>query len=646
MKFHHVVVFSLLFLVVTEDEPFVDSGSEYAPSNCSSSESEDRQLSEHEGDKETPVRNSRKKRKNEEKWKRNIRKRKRAAGKEYENVKGNTVTAKRFEDKDCPCLKKCHLKFSQERREILFKNFYALGSHTLQTAYIFGQVRIQGKQRTYGNQGIKRKENTRVYFLSDEKGEEHQVCKEFFKQSLGVSDGRITRALITKKTTGTPKSDQRGKSSSANKTSYVKTEEVKNFINKFPVYESHYSRAKNPNRKYLSPDLDITKMYNLYKMEVQEPVSMFVFRRIFNTNFNLKFHAPLTDSCRKCDAFEIKIKAAEKDSKEYEELKRSQEIHHRKAEAARMGMKRDAEAAKLDNDLTVISFDLMKTLATPVISTGVAYYKRQLWTFCFGIHDLQTDATHMYMWDESVASRGPQEIGSCIAHYIKNNVATSKLVMYSDQCGGQNRNFKMAAVCTYIVSSPDFTVETIDHKFLVSGHSYLPNDQDFGLIEKNKKHYKNIYVPSNWVQVVSETRKRKPFNVVVMTQSDFFSTKGLEKALTHRKTTNEGDKVQWLHIQWLHYIKNNPGIIYYKYSNNEDVQFYEVNMKKRGTTSFQELASTSPLFDGPKAITIAKYNDLLSLLEYIPPVHHNFYRQLLHNARAEEDASVSDENDN
>lgn len=39
-------------------------------------------------------------------------------------------------------------------------------------------------------------------------------------------------------------------------------------------------------------------------------------------------------------------------------------------------MKRDAEAAKAGVvDLTVISSDLMKTLPTPVASTGVAHYK-------------------------------------------------------------------------------------------------------------------------------------------------------------------------------------------------------------------------------------------------------------------------------
>lgn len=78
-------------------------------------------------------------------------------------------------------------------------------------------------------------------------------------------------------------------------------------------------------------------------------------------------------------------------------------------------LKDDAEKGKDPvHDMTVISFDLMKTLPTPVISTGLVYYKRQLWTYCFGIHNLSTKEAYMYVWNEAVASRGPEEVGSCI----------------------------------------------------------------------------------------------------------------------------------------------------------------------------------------------------------------------------------------
>lgn len=45
----------------------------------------------------------------------------------------------------------------------------------------------------------------------------------------------------------------------------------------------------------------------------------------------------------------------------------------------------------------------------------------------------------------------------------------------------------MANLFSFIVANDKYCVNEIDYKFLVSGHSYLPCDQDFGLIEKQKK---------------------------------------------------------------------------------------------------------------------------------------------------------------
>ena len=61
-------------------------------------------------------------------------------------------------------------------------------------------------------------------------------------------------------------------------------------MSKFPCYQSHYSRQDNPNRKYLSPDLSISKMYALYKEEQgEQAVSEWKYRQVFNSSFNLTF---------------------------------------------------------------------------------------------------------------------------------------------------------------------------------------------------------------------------------------------------------------------------------------------------------------------------------------------------------------------
>lgn len=60
-----------------------------------------------------------------------------------------------------------------------------------------------------------------------------------------------------------------------------------------------YSKETSVNRKYLALHLNIKCMYKLYKEQIQEPVSFFIFQNTFNKKFNLHFHAPVTDSGKK-----------------------------------------------------------------------------------------------------------------------------------------------------------------------------------------------------------------------------------------------------------------------------------------------------------------------------------------------------------
>jgi len=89
----------------------------------------------------------------------------------------------------------------------------------------------------------------------------------------------------------------------------------------------------------------------------------------------------------------------------------------------------------------------------------------------------------MYVWDETIASRGAQEIVSCILKHVKNLRSERHIIAYSDMCAGKNRNIKVALMWLKIVKTLENNVEIIDHKFLISGHSFLPNDRDFGVVE-------------------------------------------------------------------------------------------------------------------------------------------------------------------
>lgn len=157
----------------------------------------------------------------------------------------------------------------------------------------------------------------------------------------------------------------------------------------------------------------------------------------------------------------------------------------------------------------------------------------------------------------------------------------------------------MAALCDYIVTNPKYHCKEIEHKFLVSGHTYLACDQDFGLIEKQKKYHPEVYVPDDWLQVILAARK-PPFIVKKMEKDDFFSFDPLLNNITNRKVqevvsrvnnqvVKQKHKVQWLKMQWLRFTFSEPLTMYYKYSNTEEVPFFNVNLKKRKTCDVRSL---------------------------------------------------------
>ena len=111
--------------------------------------------------------------------------------------------------------------------------------------------------------------------------------------------------------------------------------------------------------------------------------------------------------------------------------------------------------------------------------------------------------------DETVASRGAQEISSCVIKHLKVQASSKKRVtICSDTCTGQNRNIKMTLALMRFVQSNETSIEVIDQTFLVSGHSFLPNDSDFGSVELAPKD-KSIYLPHQWCEIMFSCRRKK-----------------------------------------------------------------------------------------------------------------------------------------
>jgi hypothetical protein len=370
-----------------------------------------------------------------------------------------------------------------------------------------------------------------------------------------------------------------------------------------------------------------------------EPVKASMYRTIFNTRFNLRFKKPHTDTCTTCDTLENQIKYGETEDV-IAEKKKEQEEHLLQQEKAKDAKKRAMHFAKaMGKTVRAVCFDLEKTLPTPLLTCSKVFYLRQLWTYNFAVHDLVTNDASMFMWHESDGSRGSAEVSSCLLRYIHDLPTTVRhLIAFSDNAGGQNKNVHVVKFWAYVVNSTH--LETVDHKFLVSGHSYMECDRDFGLIEVLRKKSTNLFVPDDWMTLV--TKASRKFSVFRMSNTSFKSIAPLNKVLPVKSIPGIRK------MQWLHFTKDEPTTLFYKMSMEDDAPFLTKSLRIATVGRPPVFPIELPcLYSGPLPIRKTKYDNLIQLLPYIPPIHHSFYTTLAHTtARKRQSQVLQDEVDN
>ena len=63
------------------------------------------------------------------------------------------------------------------------------------------------------------------------------------------------------------------------------------------------------------------------------------------------------------------------------QLRAELDLHLCKAERSYQVLKEVTALSRIDANILTITFDLQQSLPTPMLSTNVVFYKRQLWTF-------------------------------------------------------------------------------------------------------------------------------------------------------------------------------------------------------------------------------------------------------------------------
>lgn len=207
-------------------------------------------------------------------------------------------------------------------------------------------------------------------------------------------------------------------------------------------------------------------------------MSLYVHESIFKQiEPRIAFFKPKKDQCIKCNTYR------EGDQSEAKTL--AYEEHKNREKAALQMKSKDFQES--DNISSIaVTFDLQGTILLPQTLDGALYYKRKLNVYNFTLKDSKKDR-YCYIFDESNGKKGCNEISSCILFYLKGLPTTVETVTtWSDTCAAQNRNQYFVATMIYTVNHIP-NLQTINVKYMESGHSYLECDTMHSMIEKKRK---------------------------------------------------------------------------------------------------------------------------------------------------------------
>ena len=128
--------------------------------------------------------------------------------------------------------------------------------------------------------------------------------------------------------------------------------------------------------------------------------------------------------------------------------------------------------------------------------------------------------------------------------------SVSKVDIFSDNYGGQNKNIQTVAFCLYAVNSFAL-INEIPHTFLETVHTHV---ECYGMhaTTEHAKKYAKIHSIGQWKEIVTTARRNSRCNVTRLPYSDFYDLKALGTATIFNKSVdNDGQPLNWRKVRSL-----------------------------------------------------------------------------------------------
>ena len=195
-------------------------------------------------------------------------------------------------------------------------------------------------------------------------------------------------------------------------------------------------------------------------------------------------------------------------------MKVDYDAHHARKNRMRQIKQENKDAAVADPSVVAVTFDLQQVLQCPSLQVGALYYKRKLSVYNQTVYNLAGHSVDCYVWHEGNGKRGSTEMASCLFKFMRDlNPTVRHVIIFSDTCGGQNRNINFASMCLHAATV--LPISVIDQIYMEGGHSQMECDSVHSTIERAKKSVP-VYAPTDNFTMMHGARRKQPYRVHTM----------------------------------------------------------------------------------------------------------------------------------
>lgn len=396
------------------------------------------------------------------------------------------------------------------------------------------------------------------------------------------------------------------------------------FFDSLDKMESHYCR-KDSEKQYIAATFrskaDLFAEYKKYVVDngYGQGVSYFTFSQTFDEE-KLALFMPRKDQCDTCVGF-----------KAGQVLTRTYDLHVARKNRAHDEKSFDKQAA-LEGRRHVFTMDKQAVKLSPNINASAIYFKTRLQVHNFTVYDLVSHRCTNYWWDETEGDLSASSFASCVVQHLQMHCLSDTLpiILYSDGCGGQNRNYYLSnGLSNFAVQNN----KIVEQKWLEKGHTQMECDSAHAKIEKKLKNM-SIFVPQDYIDItktarktitINKTRQECPFEAVHL-RHDFFLNFANKQQLRF-KSIRPGVKARDATVSNLRsmiYLPN--GKIKYKTDFDEEYQ----DLPRKIIPFHFEEHEPQKLHSNRLKLKKTKYEHLQQLKSVIPEKYHSFYDDLPH----------------